>query len=149
VTGLGDPRITRVGRWLRRLKLDELPQLWNVLRGEMAIIGPRPEVPRFVAQYNSVQRAILEATPGLASMAQLVFSGEAQALSHHPDPDTAYVRHIMPRKLAVDLAYERRRTLLSDLGLMVSILLLIVGWNRRAVSTLAIPGWSDPDDRRA
>src|SRR5262249_24014444 len=84
--------ITRVGRLLRRWKLDELPQMWNILLGEMGIIGPRPEVERLVRQYTSQQRGILQVTPGLASMAQLVYPHESELLSECADPEDFYVR---------------------------------------------------------
>ena len=80
VTVEGDPRITPVGRVLRRWKLDELPQLWNVLVGEMSVIGPRPEVERYVSHYTSEQRRLLEQTPGLAGLSQLVYPTEADML---------------------------------------------------------------------
>ena len=83
VTVEGDPRITPIGRWLRRWKLDELPQLWNVLRGDMSVVGPRPEVERFVRYYTPEQRRVLDQTPGLAGMAQAglpVRSGDSSSL---------------------------------------------------------------------
>ena len=139
VTAIGDPRVSRVGRVLRQFKLDELPQLWNVLKGDMSIVGPRPEVPRFVDQYTSAQRAILAATPGLASMAQLVYPHEARLLCGHPDPESAYVRYLMPRKIDVDLQYERTRTLWSDLELLAEIGLLLAGKSFRIDRLLDVP----------
>lgn len=130
VTARGDPRITPVGRFLRRTKIDELPQLFNVLRGEMSIIGPRPEAEKFVRHYNDEQRKILEVRPGLAGMAQLVYPREAELLQGRPDPERAYIEEWMPRKVKVDLEYERRRTLASDLGLIWEIGLLILGFRR-------------------
>ena len=130
VTAAGDPRITPVGRFLRRWKLDELPQFWNVLRGEMTIIGPRPEVERIVGRVGAGQREILSRTPGLASMAQLVYPHEAEILRDHPDPETAYTEQLLPRKIAVDLEYERTRTFASDLMLVGELVLLVLG--RRA-----------------
>ena len=127
VTADGDRRITLVGAMLRRWKIDELPQLWNVFHGEMSIIGPRPEVETFVRLYSPAQREILNATPGFASMAQLVYPHEADLLGGQKDPEAFYVREFLPRKLALDLEYERRRTLLTDLWLIVQLALMILG----------------------
>ncbi|HQE17735.1 MAG TPA: sugar transferase, partial [Aggregatilineales bacterium] len=114
-----DSRVTRVGRLLRRTKLDELPQLVNVLRGEMSIVGPRPEDPRYVALYTPEQRAqILSIRPGLTSPASVRFRDEEAALSG-ADWETAYVQQIMPAKLALDLEYVQNASLLRDVGLIV------------------------------
>jgi lipopolysaccharide/colanic/teichoic acid biosynthesis glycosyltransferase len=131
ITVEGDSRITPIGQVLRRWKLDELPQLWNVLRGQMSIIGPRPEVERFVRHYSLEQRRILEQTPGLAGMAQLVYPHEAQILSGHADPEEAYLRYLLPRKIAVDLEYEQRRSVWSDFQLLAELLLLVLGKSYR------------------
>jgi lipopolysaccharide/colanic/teichoic acid biosynthesis glycosyltransferase len=130
VTVSTDCRVTPVGRVLRRFKIDELPQLWNVLKGDMALIGPRPEVARFVTRYTPEQRQILETKPGLASRAQLVYPHEADLLAHAPDPDEAYATELMPKKIAVDLAYERSRNFATDLALIVDVALLIAGVRR-------------------
>jgi lipopolysaccharide/colanic/teichoic acid biosynthesis glycosyltransferase len=124
ITVGGDPRITRVGQALRRWKLDELPQLWNVLRGDMSIIGPRPEVEQLVRYYTLEQRRLLEQTPGLAGLSQLVYPHEADILQGYPNPEEVYRQHLMPKKLTVDLEYERNRTFCSDLLLLAEILLL-------------------------
>jgi lipopolysaccharide/colanic/teichoic acid biosynthesis glycosyltransferase len=124
ITVEGDPRITRVGKALRRWKLDELPQLWNVLRGDMSIIGPRPEVEQLVRYYTLEQRRLLEQTPGLAGLSQLVYPHEADILQGYPNPEEVYRQHLMPKKLTVDLEYERSRTFCSDLLLLAEILLL-------------------------
>ena len=125
ITVEGDSRITPLGRVLRRWKLDELPQLWNVVLGEMGIIGPRPEAERLVRQYTPEQHRILESTPGLAGMSQLVYPHEAELLRGCRDPEEVYVKALMPRKIAVDLEYERTRTFLTDLSLLGKLLLLI------------------------
>ena len=129
VTAAGDRRITTIGRFLRRTKIDELPQLLDVVRGDMALIGPRPEVPRFVALYDERERRVLAARPGLASMAQLVYPHEAASLARVPPGarEAAYVDVFLHKKVAVDLAYESRRTLLSDVLLMAEVALLILG----------------------
>jgi lipopolysaccharide/colanic/teichoic acid biosynthesis glycosyltransferase len=126
VTTDGDPRVTRLGQVLRRWKLDELPQLWNILRGDMGIVGPRPEAERLVRKYTVEQQRILEITPGLAGMSQLVYPHEAELLRRYADPEEFYVKELMPRKIAVDLEYQRTRTFLTDLGLLGKLLLLIV-----------------------
>jgi lipopolysaccharide/colanic/teichoic acid biosynthesis glycosyltransferase len=140
ITVEGDPRITRVGRVLRRCKLDELPQLWNVLRGDMSIIGPRPEVEKLVRYYNPEQRRILEQTPGVASLSQLVYPHEADMLQGYPDPEEVYRQHLMPKKLAADLEYERRRTFRSDLVLLTEVILLsLLGKSYRIDRNFYIP----------
>lgn len=117
ITAAGDRRVTRVGRFLRRTKLDELPQLINVLKGEMSLVGPRPEDPRYVALYTPEQRRVLEARPGITSAASLAFRHEEQLLSG-PDWEQVYRTQVMPAKLALDLDYLDRRTLASDLALI-------------------------------
>ena len=114
ITRAGDSRITAIGRLLRRTKLDELPQLINVLRGDMSLVGPRPEAPRYVALYDAEQRRILSVRPGITSPASLRYrSEEAQLVGD--DWERLYVEEIMPAKLRIDLDYIGRRTLASDL----------------------------------
>jgi lipopolysaccharide/colanic/teichoic acid biosynthesis glycosyltransferase len=145
ITVEGDPRITWVGRALRRWKLDELPQLWNVLRGDMSIVGPRPEVERLVRYYTPEQRRILEQTPGLAGLSQLVYPHEADVLQGYPNPEEVYRQHLMPKKLAVDLEYERIRTFRSDLLLVAEIMLLsLLGKSYRIDRTFYIPSETPP-----
>ena len=117
--GHGDPRITRVGHWIRRTKLDELPQLWNVLRGDMSLVGPRPEVPEFVALYTEAQREVLNVRPGLTDPASLEAFDEGAELAAVKDPDAHYVNVILPRKVAAQIAYLRSRNLRSDAALVV------------------------------
>lgn len=114
-----DPRITPLGAFLRKYKLDELPQLINVIRGEMSIVGPRPEVPGYVALYDPRQRRVLEARPGLTGPASIRFSNESELLGCHADPESYYVNVIMPQKIDEDLAYLARATVLSDLALIL------------------------------
>lgn len=118
-----DPRITRTGAWLRRYKLDELPQLLNVLAGDMSFVGPRPEVPRYVALYSPEQRAVLQVRPGITDPASLTYRREADMLAHAEDPEELYVRTIMPAKLALNLAYLARRSLVRDLLIIVRTVL--------------------------
>jgi lipopolysaccharide/colanic/teichoic acid biosynthesis glycosyltransferase len=113
VTSAGDERITPTGAWLRSFKLDELPQLWNVLKGDMSLVGPRPEDPHYVARYTPEQRRVLAVRPGITSVASLAYRQEEQLLTG-PNWDDAYRKEILPAKLAMELAYLRRRTILSD-----------------------------------
>jgi lipopolysaccharide/colanic/teichoic acid biosynthesis glycosyltransferase len=145
ITVQGDPRITRLGRALRRWKLDELPQLWNVLRGDMSIIGPRPEVEHLVRHYTPDQRRLLEQTPGLAGLSQLVYPHEADVLQGYPNPEEVYRQHLMPKKLTIDLEYERSRTFRSDLLLVAEIILLsLLGKSYRIDRNFYIPSQKKP-----
>jgi lipopolysaccharide/colanic/teichoic acid biosynthesis glycosyltransferase len=141
VTTAGDDRVYPLGHWLRKWKLDELPQFWNVLRGDMSIVGPRPEVERFVRHYTPAQREILDTRPGLASVSALVFANEAELLGRASDPELTYITELMPKKVAIDLAYERRRTLWSDVRLLAMIVLFVAhGSSRVPAGTLATAG---------
>lgn len=120
-----DPRITGVGHFLRRTKLDELPQLWNVLMGDMSVVGPRPEVPRYVALYTTDQRQVLSVRPGITGMASLDYVDENELLARSDDPERTYVEEVMPAKLALDLRYVRERTFALDLRIIAATLRLI------------------------
>ena len=117
ITGPKDPRITRLGRFLRRYRLDELPQLVNVLRGEMSLVGPRPEDPRFVDWSDPVHRRVFTAKPGITGLAQLDFHDEAERLGG-PDIEDRYRREILPAKLRLDVEYLDRRSVLLDLRIL-------------------------------
>jgi lipopolysaccharide/colanic/teichoic acid biosynthesis glycosyltransferase len=114
VTRGGDPRITRVGKLLRRTKLDELPQLWNVLRGEMSFVGPRPEVPQYVERYTPEQRRILELKPGITDLSTLEFRREEELLSAAEDTEKYYLEHCVPKKIELSLQYSRDSNLWRD-----------------------------------
>jgi len=114
-----DPRITPIGRWLRSTKLDELPQLFNVLRGEMSLVGPRPEVPEYVNRYTDAQRAVLKLKPGITDPASISFRNEAALLGQAADPDEYYTNVVMPEKIKINLAYSERATSLSDLKVLL------------------------------
>ena len=122
-----DPRMTPTGRWLRGHRLDEIPQFWNVLKGEMSLVGPRPEDPRFVALYTPEQRRALEARPGVTGPVQIAFRNEGERLRGATDPEQAYQAEIMPAKLRMDLAYLERRTFLSDLSVLFRTLRIYLG----------------------
>ena len=117
-TANDDPRVTRIGAVLRRYKLDELPQLWNVLCGEMSLVGPRPEVQCFVDLYTEEERAILTVRPGLTDWASLWNIDEGAVLEGSADPDQAYCELIRPKKLQLQLAYVRRAGFWTDLGIL-------------------------------
>lgn len=117
-----DPRITRVGHWLRRTKVDELPQLLNVLCGEMCLVGPRPEVPRYVSLYADSERRVLSLTPGITDPASLAYFNEQEQLAAEADPERVYVERIMPAKIRLNLAYAERASVLSDLHVIAATL---------------------------
>lgn len=125
ITASGDPRITRVGALLRATKLDELPQLWNVVRGEMSLVGPRPEDPRYVERYTPDQRRILHWRPGITSPASVTYRDEERILAAATDLDAAYAT-VMADKIAIDLAYFEKATLLGDLRWIGRTLLAVV-----------------------
>jgi lipopolysaccharide/colanic/teichoic acid biosynthesis glycosyltransferase len=114
VTSNNDPRITPLGRLLRRTKVDELPQLWNVLRGEMSLVGPRPEVARYVEHYSREQRAILRHKPGITDLASLRFRNEESLLKNSTATEQFYIDHCLPRKLKLNQEYAEKANLLTD-----------------------------------
>jgi lipopolysaccharide/colanic/teichoic acid biosynthesis glycosyltransferase len=113
ITSAGDSRITRIGRVLRRTKLDELPQLFNVFRGDMSLVGPRPEDPCYVALYTPKQREVLNVRPGITSLASIEYRHE-EAILKGEDWKTQYIQDIMPTKLVIDLDYVENASLLQD-----------------------------------
>lgn len=125
--GERDPRITGVGHFLRRTKMDELPQLINILKGDMSVVGPRPEVPKYVALYTPEQRAVLSVRPGLSSLASIAYINENEVLGRSKDPERTYVEEVMPAKLALDLQYVREQSLWLDLSIIVRTALRLFG----------------------
>ncbi|ANH68949.1 sugar transferase [Mitsuaria sp. 7] len=118
-----DARITRSGRWLRASKVDELPQLWDVLRGAMSLVGPRPEVPRYVALYPAELRAlVLSVRPGITDPASLSFRNESELLAQAEDPEREYVEVVMPMKLRLAADYVRNASLGGDIRLILATL---------------------------
>ena len=118
ITSSGDPRVTRVGRFLRRYKLDELPQLWNVLRGDMSLVGPRPEVPRYVDPNEPAWSEVHRVRPGITDLATLVYRDEERILAGFGDPEQGYREVVLPAKLLLNLEYLRCRSVLRDLKLL-------------------------------
>ena len=127
ITASGDPRITELGARLRRFKLDELPQLWNVFKGDMSLVGPRPELPLYVESYDSSQQKVVTVRPGLTDRASIDFRWEEELLAQCADPQQFYREKVLPRKLALNLEYIEKISLKSDM-------LLIVGTVRSLVS---------------
>ncbi len=128
ITVGADTRITRAGAWLRRAKLDELPQFYNVLRGDMSVVGPRPEVPRYVALYPpEVRTAVLSVRPGITDLASIAFRDESALLARSADPERTYVEQILPAKLDYALQYMRSHTLWLDLRIIGWTVLAILG----------------------
>jgi perosamine synthetase len=130
LTAAGDPRITTGGCWLRHWKLDELPQLFNVLKGEMSLVGPRPEVPEYVARYNKAQTAVLAHKPGITSPASLTFIDEEAVLAAQSDRESYYATVLLPQKLEIDLAYCRNVTFGADLRILLRTLRRLLPGNR-------------------
>ncbi|MBQ2608093.1 MAG: sugar transferase [Paludibacteraceae bacterium] len=106
-----DPRVTRAGYYIRRYKLDELPQLWNVLIGDMSLVGPRPEVRRYVDLYTEEQRRVLSVRPGITDYASIKYIDENRLLAQSSDPDKTYIEEIMPAKIALNMRYINHPTL--------------------------------------
>jgi lipopolysaccharide/colanic/teichoic acid biosynthesis glycosyltransferase len=128
VTYRDDPRITRAGRFLRRTKLDELPQLFNVVKGEMSLVGPRPEDPKYVALYTEEQRQVLSVEPGITGPTQLEYRDEASMLDGD-SVDEEYVSRLMPQKLRLDLEYVRTRSLMLDLRILWRTGTTLLAWD--------------------
>lgn len=114
----GDPRITRIGSWLRRHKVDELPQFINVLIGDMSFVGPRPEVQHYVDMYTDEERLILSVRPGITDFATLWNANEGEVLARSDDPERAYMEEIRPEKLRLQLEYVRQQSFATDLRII-------------------------------
>ena len=123
ITRQGDPRITRVGAFLRRTKLDELPQLMNVLRGDMSLVGPRPEVPRYIDMYPAeLRRIVLSVRPGMTDEASIEFRNEEALLACASDAEAEYVHKILPRKIDMYVRYVQNRNFIGDLRILLRTL---------------------------
>jgi lipopolysaccharide/colanic/teichoic acid biosynthesis glycosyltransferase len=113
-----DPRVTSIGYYLRKYKLDELPQLLNVLIGNMSLVGPRPEVKKYVEMYNLEQQGVLSVKPGITDYASIVFSNENELLSRADDPEFYYIKEIMPQKLKLNLQYIKDQSFFTDVKII-------------------------------
>ena len=122
-----DPRVTPVGYFLRKYKLDELPQLFNVVLGEMSLVGPRPEVKRYVEMYSVEQKKVLEVNPGITDYASIEYANENELLGKADDPEKMYVEEIMPAKLKLNLKYLREQSFLVDLKIIFKTAMKIFG----------------------
>ena len=126
ITSRNDPRVTRVGRWLRATKLDEFPQLLNVLVGDMSLVGPRPEVRHYVELFRSEYERLLSIRPGMTDLASLKYRDEGDVLAQAEDPEAEYVTRILPDKIELGNLYLQRASLLFDLSLILNTLLRLV-----------------------
>ena len=116
--GMRDNRITKTGYYIRKYKLDELPQLINVLLGDMSIVGPRPEVKKYVDMYDATQRSVLNVQPGITDWASLEYYKETELLSHSTDPEKTYIEEIMPAKLLINQKYIANHSMTEDIKII-------------------------------
>jgi len=121
-----DPRITKVGYYLRKFKIDELPQLFNVFIGDMSFVGPRPEVRKYVAMYSNQQLEVLSVKPGITDYASIKYFNENEILGRSKNPDEDYIQIIMPEKLKLNLDYIQDRNFLKDIQIIFMTLLRII-----------------------
>ncbi|MAC96400.1 MAG: glycosyl transferase [Flavobacteriales bacterium] len=124
--GSNDDRTTKVGRFIRKYKLDELPQLINILKNEMSVVGPRPEVEKYVQLYTAEQQKVLNVKPGLTDLASLAYINENEILGQAKDPEKTYVEQIMPAKLRLNLEYIEKQSFWFDLQIIAKTLMRIV-----------------------
>ena len=145
ITAGQDSRITHIGNFLRKTKIDELPQLINVLRGEMSLVGPRPEVRKFVELFRREYEDILKIRPGITDVASIKYDDEAEILGHATDPEEEYVRRVLPDKIKLARDYVGRSSFLTDLRLILRTLPRLVAWRSVTMNT---DGGSIATDRR-
>jgi lipopolysaccharide/colanic/teichoic acid biosynthesis glycosyltransferase len=127
VTSVGDERITTLGQFLRRFKLDELPQLWNVLKGDMSLVGPRPEVPEYVRFYSEEQKRVFTVRPGCTDPATIYFRNEEKLLDGAANKEEYYLTEILPIKLDMNLQYIKRTSILEDIRIIAMTMMEIIG----------------------
>ena len=126
LTPRGDPRVTKIGSFLRKTKMDELPQIIDVLKGNMSLVGPRPESPLYAKYYNESQKQVLDVRPGIVGVTQLKYHRyEELVLKDKEDPDAYYVQELMPKKLEMDLDYIENRSFLLDIKILLKTLLAV------------------------
>ena len=126
ITVDGDSRITKPGNFLRRSKIDELPQLINVLIGDMSFVGPRPEVPKYVAMYDENQRSILKIRPGITDIASIEYRDENSILAQSKNPEEAYINEIMPRKIELNFKYIENMSVIYDIKLIIETIFKVI-----------------------
>lgn len=126
ITVGNDSRITRVGKFIRKCKLDEFPQLINVVKGEMSLVGPRPEVPRYVELYDEYEEQILLVQPGITDYASIEFRNENEILGNSSNPEETYIEEIMPTKIELNMKYIRNISLIEDIKLILNTILSIL-----------------------
>lgn len=119
--------ITPIGKLMRKTKIDEIPQLWNILKGDMSFIGPRPELPRRLKYYDGRQKGIFQARSGISSPASIVFSDEEYLMNQVKDPEEFYIKEIMPYKIELNLYYVKNRSFFGDIWLIIATFLKIIG----------------------
>lgn len=127
ITTAHDLRITRAGEVLRKYKLDELPQLLNIIRGEMSLVGPRPEVPRYVALYDEQQKQVLELVPGLTDEASIRYRDENQLLGNKETAEQVYIQQLMPDKLRLNMVYMKEASMKKDFAIIIRTICAIAG----------------------
>jgi len=137
VTAGGDPRITSIGRILRTLKVDELPQLWNVVKGDMSLVGPRPEVPLYVRFYTEEQKKVLNVRPGITDPSTLAYRHEEGLLATQADPEAYYQEVVLPDKLSLNAEYIQNISLKYDLSLLAKTVFTLL-FNRPRYITSAV-----------
>jgi len=132
LTSDADPRVTRIGQILRQTKLDELPQLINILKGEMSLVGPRPEVARYVEMFRPDYEEILKLRPGLTDLASLKYRDEAALLGKAENPESEYIARLLPDKITLAKEYQRRAGVLFDLRLTARTIVTLLGQGNRS-----------------
>jgi lipopolysaccharide/colanic/teichoic acid biosynthesis glycosyltransferase len=123
--GKRDSRLTTIGYFIRQYKLDELPQLWNVLIGDMSLVGPRPEVERYTSLYSAEQSRVLSIRPGITDPASIYYIKESELLANSPNPEETYIREIMPHKLSLSLQYINQPTVFAYFRHIINTIVLI------------------------
>ena len=121
-----DPRITKIGKFVRKYKLDELPQLINVLKGEMSFVGPRPEVQHYVNMFTKEEKSILTVSPGITDWASLWNSDEGAILAGSPDPERTYMEEIRPEKIRLQLKYVKERSFFTDISIILQTISKVI-----------------------
>jgi len=126
VTAKGDPRITKCGKWLRVLRLDELPQLFNIFKGELSFVGTRPEIPKYVKQYTPGMYATLLLPAGVTSLTSILYKDEAVLLENSKNPDETYIKEILPKKMKYNLEYIEKFGFWYDIKIMIKTVIAVV-----------------------